>query len=144
MFFHHSWNSWLSVCDTEGNKRIYILDNLSDSHQPHQHIPLKEKKKVSWYTNSKILFLNFWNSFPIIENVRIKSLTCFKHQINTIVVVFVLWKILPGNQFFERMKILIQLEEYLKKNTWHETCGLHKYMNDTVDKTKTTVIGHTN
>ena len=43
--------------ETEGNKRICILDNLSDCQQPHQHIQLNEKKKVSWYTNSKIIFL---------------------------------------------------------------------------------------
>ena len=43
----------------------------------------------------------FKNSFseqelPLIENVRIKSLTFFKHQINVIVVIFVLWKFLPS------------------------------------------------
>ena len=41
-------------------KEINIFVSLiivSDCQQPHQHIPSKEKKKVSWYTNSKILFL---------------------------------------------------------------------------------------
>ena len=41
-------------------KEINIFASLiivSDCQQPHQHILSKEKKKVSWYTNSKILFL---------------------------------------------------------------------------------------
>ena len=47
----------MSVCDTEGNRHICILDNFFDCPQPHQHIHLKEKKQVSHYTNSKILFV---------------------------------------------------------------------------------------
>ena len=35
------------MCDNEGNERICIPDNLSDCQQPHQHMHLKEKKKVS-------------------------------------------------------------------------------------------------
>ena len=31
--------------DIEGNKRICILDSLSDGQQPHQHIHVNEKKK---------------------------------------------------------------------------------------------------
>ena len=60
------------------------------------------------------------------ENIRIKSLTCLKHQINIIVVIFVLWKFLPSNQSFEQMgvlKILIYLEVCFKQNPQHKTCG---------------------
>ena len=39
--------------DTEGNKRICILDNLFDFQQPRQYIHLKEKKKESYYKYSK-------------------------------------------------------------------------------------------
>ena len=75
--------------DTEGNKRICIIDNLSNCQQPHQHTHLKKKRQVSYYKNSKIPFLK--------RNFHVKSLTCFKNQINVIVVPFVLWKFLSSN-----------------------------------------------
>ena len=87
------------MCDTEGNKRICIPDNLPDCQRHHQHIHLKEKKKVSLYTNSKIIFLK--RNFHLLKTLKIKSLTCFMHQINIIVAIFVLWKFLPSNQPFE-------------------------------------------
>ena len=65
------------MSDTEGNKCICILDNLFDCQQPHQYIHLKEKKKVLWYTNSKKIFSE--KNLPLIENVKIKFLTCFKN-----------------------------------------------------------------
>ena len=49
---------WMTVkCGTARNKHICILDALTDCQQPHQQIHRKEKKKVSWYTDSKIIFL---------------------------------------------------------------------------------------
>ena len=57
------------------------------------HLP-KEKEK-------SIMVKFFLKRIPLIENVRIKSLTCFKDQINIIVVIFVLWKFAPSNQSFE-------------------------------------------
>ena len=83
------------MCDTEGNKHICILDNLSDCQQPYQHIHLKEKKIASWYTNAKNSFSE--KKLPLVENVRIKSLTCFKYQINIMVVLVVLRRFLPSN-----------------------------------------------
>ena len=63
----------------------------------------------------------FKNSFSekkvrLIENIRTKPLTCFKHQINIIVAIFVLWKFVPSNFFGENgvLEILIQLEVYFK------------------------------
>ena len=47
---------------------------------------------------------NSEKKFPSIENARIKSLIYFKHQINITVVIFVLWRFLPGNQSFELME----------------------------------------
>ena len=43
-------------------KVLVFLIIFSDCQQPHQHIHLKEKKTVSWYTNLKILYLksNFY------------------------------------------------------------------------------------
>ena len=63
--------------DTEGNKRICILDNLFDFQQPHQYIHLKERKRNHTIKIQKKL--------PRTENVRIKYLIYFKHQINIIV-----------------------------------------------------------
>ena len=40
---NHLWNEWQSMCDTERNKNIYILNNLFYCRQPDQHIHLKEK-----------------------------------------------------------------------------------------------------
>ena len=73
------------MCDTEEKKHICILNNLSDSQQPYQNFHVKEKKMVYEFKNS---FSE--KKFSLIVNVRIKSLTCFKHRINIIVVIFVL------------------------------------------------------
>ena len=75
------------MCDTEEKKHIWILNNLSDCQQPYQHPPNGKEKSIMVY--------KFKNSFSekklsLIVNVRIKSLTCFKLQINIIVVIFVL------------------------------------------------------
>ena len=68
------------MCDTEGNRRICVLDNLFDCQQPHQHIHLKEKNHSiqSIHTNHSIVIIvcKFKNSFsekklPLKENVRI-------------------------------------------------------------------------
>ena len=45
---HHSWNWWLSMCDSEGNEHICVLYNFCDCQQPYEHIHLKEKKQVSY------------------------------------------------------------------------------------------------
>ena len=54
------------MCDTEGNKRIFILDNLPDCQQPHQHIHLKEEEQVSWLQIQKLFFWKetstYWKS----------------------------------------------------------------------------------
>ena len=56
--------------------------------------------------NVKSIMVKFFlKRIPLIENVRIKSLTCFKHQINVIVVIFVLWKFPPSNQLFSEWSI---------------------------------------
>ena len=89
------------MCDIEGDKHICILNNLCDCQQPHQHIQLKEKKIVSWYTDSFCEKFFLRKETSTIKNIRIKSLTCFKHQINIIVVIFIPWKLLPSNQLFK-------------------------------------------
>ena len=45
------------MCNAKQNTRICIVERLFHCQQPHEHIHLKEKKKVLQYTNSKILFL---------------------------------------------------------------------------------------
>ena len=66
--------------NTEVNKhRLCICDNFFNYRQPHQHIHLKGKKQVLQCTNSKILLVK---KLRFIENLRIKSLSCFKHQVN--------------------------------------------------------------
>ena len=75
------------MCDTEEKKHIWILNNLSDCQQPYQHPPNGKEKSIMVYK-----FKNYFSEkkLSLIVNVRIKSLTCFKHQINIIVVIFVL------------------------------------------------------
>ena len=40
--------------DTKENKHIFIRENVSNCQQSRQSIHLKEKKKVSWNTKSKL------------------------------------------------------------------------------------------
>ena len=66
------------MCDTAGNKHhICIRDNLFNCPQTQQHIHLKVKKN----TYSSVLFENAFceKKLPLTENLRITSLTCFKH-----------------------------------------------------------------
>ena len=84
--------------DTEGNKDdICIHGNSLNCRQPHEHIHLKEKKQV--------LIIKKWKKLPLIENLRVKSLTCFKHQINIIVVLLScgVQVFSTRNQYFERI-----------------------------------------
>ena len=63
---HESSNVWLSMYDTEGNKRhICIRDNLFSCQQPQRHIHLKEKKQVLQGTNSKMFFVK--RNFPLLK-----------------------------------------------------------------------------
>ena len=71
------------MSDTEENKRICIIDNLLDCQQPHQHIHLKEEKKSIIANNSKVFFSE--KKLQLTENKKIKSLNCFRHQIDIIV-----------------------------------------------------------
>ena len=72
----------------------------------------------------------------LIENLRIKSLSCFKHQMNIIIVFFPCAKEVSStsNLCFEWMEywficsillqnINIRLKVYFKWNPGHETCG---------------------
>lgn len=74
--------------DTKGNEpHIYMLDNLIDYWQRHQHIQLMEKKQDLYFTNLKILF--FWQENSIHWKFKDKKLTSFNHQIIiTVVLLF--------------------------------------------------------
>ena len=66
--------------DTEGNEHhICIADKLLDYRQLYLHIHLKQKKPVLSYRKQKVAF--FWKK-TLLKNLRIKFLTCFKHQTN--------------------------------------------------------------
>ena len=82
-FLHDSWNAWLSMYDTKGNKHhLCIRDILFNYRQVHHHIHLKEKKQVLQCTHSKNAFCE--KKLLLIENLKIKSLSCFKHQSNVL------------------------------------------------------------
>ena len=63
--------------DTDGNKHTCIRGNLFDCQQPFQHIHLKGKETSITVYEFKNTF--FEKKLPLIENLRIKSLSCFKH-----------------------------------------------------------------
>ena len=86
----------------EGNEGTCILDNFFWLSTTSSTYPPKGKE-------NSIMVYKFKNSLSekqllLIENLGIKSLTWFKHQINIIVAIFVLWKFIPSNQSFEWME----------------------------------------
>ena len=62
------------MCDTEGNKRICILDDLPNCQQPHQHIHLKEKEK---YPGTQIQKFFFWKEVSIYRKCKDKIINLF-------------------------------------------------------------------
>ena len=70
----------MTMYDTEGITPPCIHDHLFSCQQPHQHIHLKENKLLQC-TNSKMLLVK-----KVFHLLRIKSFSCFKHQINLNVV----------------------------------------------------------
>ena len=110
-FLHDSWNAWLSMYDTKGNKQhLCVRDNLFNCRQPHHHIHLKEKEQVLQCTNSKILFVKrnfyFWK-------LKDKIIKLFWAPINCCVIV--LWKFFPLVISPLSEGILIVLQHFLAK-----------------------------
>ena len=67
--------------DTQGNEHhICSLDNLLEYQQSHLDIHLKGKKPVLKPSNQKVFFSE--KKLPLIKNLKIRSLTCFRHQVN--------------------------------------------------------------
>ena len=108
--------------DTKANKNIFIFDNLllvwlsiTSSKNP-------PKGKERGIAVCKLIDYFAKKKFSLIEDLRIKSSNCFKHQINDAV----LWKFLPlsnqswviNNQYavtYNSLQILsIQLEVYFE------------------------------
>ena len=77
IILHHAWNGWLSMYDTEGNKRICIPDNLSNCQQPQTR-----RKKYHGMQIQKLFFRKETSTYWKRKN---KIFTCFHHQIDIIV-----------------------------------------------------------
>ena len=61
---HRSWNWWLPMLDTEGNKHICTLDNLLNCHSIHP----PERKETS------IIIWKFKNSFFLKRNLPLLNI----------------------------------------------------------------------
>ena len=71
--------------DSEGNEHDNQFGkNLFNCRQPHEHIHLKENKQVLQCNKFKNAFCK--KKLKLIENLRIKPLSCFMHNINITVV----------------------------------------------------------
>ena len=103
------------MCDTEANKHIFvcILDNLLDLPRPRQHKHQPKQKETSIMVFKFKIYFSA-KKLPLIENLKIKSLMCFRHQ-----------------KYFLDEILIIRL------------VVLHKCMACTVDKSTSTDTGHT-